>query len=62
MTGLPAGPIANPGIESLQSVVQPEETDYLYFVADGTGGHAFSLTLDEHNANVRKWRQLNKKP
>tara|TARA_R110002095_G_scaffold101502_1_gene89192 strand:+ start:4778 stop:5758 length:981 start_codon:yes stop_codon:yes gene_type:complete len=62
MTGLPKGPIANPGVESLQSVVQPEETDYLYFVADGTGGHAFSLTLDEHNANVRKWRKLNKKP
>ncbi len=59
MTGLPKGPIANPGLESLRAVLQPEETTFLYFVADGTGGHAFSVTLDEHNDNVRKWRKLN---
>ncbi|MZR30960.1 endolytic transglycosylase MltG [Sneathiella litorea] len=61
MMGLPKGPIANPGLESLTAVLQPEETKYLYFVADGTGGHAFSATLAGHNDNVRKWRQLNKK-
>ena len=60
MTGLPKGPIANPGVESLSAVLQPEETKFLYFVADGTGGHAFSTTLDGHNENVRKWRKLNK--
>ena len=58
--GLPKGPIANPGLESLQAVLQPEETKFLYFVADGTGGHAFSATLEGHNKNVRKWRKLSK--
>jgi len=56
--GLPPGPIANPGKASLDAVMHPEANDYLFFVADGSGGHAFAKTNDEHVANVAKWRQL----
>jgi UPF0755 protein len=56
--GLPEGPIANPGKESIAAVLHPAPTKALYFVADGTGGHVFAETLAQHQANVAKWFAL----
>lgn len=56
--GLPPGPIDNPGRAALEAVANPSRTADLYFVADGSGGHAFSGTVEEHNRNVQRWRQI----
>lgn len=56
--GLPPGPITNPGRESIAAVLNPAETSALFYVADGTGGHVFADTLEEHNRNVVRWRQI----
>jgi UPF0755 protein len=58
--GLPPGPITNPGRAALEAVANPAHTQDLYFVADGTGGHVFSETLDQHEHNVAHWRQIEK--
>ena len=58
--GLPAGPIANPGREAMEATARPAKTKDLYFVADGSGGHAFAPSLVEHNRNVATWRKVEK--
>ena len=56
--GLPPTPIANPGIDAMRAALNPADTDFIFFVANGTGGHAFATTLREHNANVAVWREI----
>ena len=55
--GMPLTPICNPGIDAIKAAANPYVTDFLYFVSDGKGGHRFSKTLKEHNANIELWKR-----
>lgn len=59
--GLPPGPIGNPGRAAMEAVANPSRTKDLFFVADGSGGHSFAETYEQHQANVRKWREVERK-
>ncbi|HEX4534739.1 MAG TPA: endolytic transglycosylase MltG, partial [Rhizomicrobium sp.] len=60
--GLPAGPICNPGKDAISAVLNPENSNDLYFVANGKGGHVFSATIEQHEQNVAAWRKLHDAP
>ncbi|OPZ78445.1 MAG: putative aminodeoxychorismate lyase [Alphaproteobacteria bacterium ADurb.Bin438] len=59
--GLPPSPICNPGKKAIDAVLNPAETEYLFFVADGTGGHVFTKNYKDHSKKVSEWRKINKK-
>jgi UPF0755 protein len=60
MTGLPQGPITNPGRASIDAALDPAQSNAIFFVADGTGGSVFADTYEQHDANVQKWRAIRK--